>query len=98
MALWGPRPKYFVGPHYTYTMSYGERRSAAYIWVWGGAPVRVQGAELPVRGSGAKPPEAESSVAFEAPAVEPNLTLMTESFLQLIQRNIMPLSVPARMH
>ena len=26
---------------------------------------------------GAKPPEVESSVAFEAPAEEPNLTLVT---------------------
>jgi len=30
----------------------------------------------PAGGSGAKPPEAESSVAFEALAEEPNLTLV----------------------
>ena len=30
---------------------------------------------------GSAPPEAESSVAFEAPAKEPNLTLVTDSFL-----------------
>ena len=33
-----------------------------------------------MRGSGAKPPEAESSVALEAQAEEPNLTLVTDSF------------------
>jgi len=51
-------------------------------------PARMQGqslqwgsgAEPPVRDQGAKPPEAESSVAFEAPADEPNLTLVTYSF------------------
>ena len=32
-------------------------------------------------GSGAKLIEAESSVAFEAPAKGPNLTLVTDSFL-----------------
>ena len=29
----------------------------------------------------ALPPEAESSLAFEAPAEEPNFTLVTDSFL-----------------
>ena len=33
------------------------------------------------RGGGQPPPEAESSVAFEAPAEEPNLSLVTYSFL-----------------
>jgi len=33
-----------------------------------------------VTGSGAKPPEAESSVALEAPAEELNLALVTDSF------------------
>jgi len=41
---------------------------------WSGAPSD---------GPGAEPPEAKSSVAFEAPAEEPNLTL-TDSFLQFI--------------
>jgi len=35
-------------------------------------------------------PEAESSVAFEALAEEPNLTLVTDSFSQFIWRNIRP--------
>ena len=35
----------------------------------------------PGGGSGTKPPEAESSVAFEAPVEELNLTLVTDSFL-----------------
>ena len=43
------------------------------------------GRKSPAVGSGAKPPpEAESSVAFEAPVKKPNLTLVTDSFLQLI--------------
>ena len=45
---------------------------------WSGAepPAAIQEAEPPM-GSGVKPPpEAESSVAFEAPAEEPNLTLL----------------------
>jgi len=51
----------------------------AYIAVWGQIPAGV-----PVRVRGTKPPEAESSVAFEAPAEEPNLTLVTHLFLQFI--------------
>ena len=40
------------------------------------------GSQMPPVGSQeAKPPEAESSVAFEAPAEEPNLTLVIDSFL-----------------
>ena len=39
----------------------------------GQSPVGVRG----------KPPEAESSVAFEAPAEELNLTLVTDSFCSL---------------
>ena len=35
----------------------------------------------PVGSQDAKLPEAESSVAFEAPAKEPNLTLVVDSFL-----------------
>jgi len=81
MALPGPRPKYFAGPHYTYTISQGERGSASLYRVWGRAPSGDSGAEPPVRVSGAKPPEAESSLALEAPAEEPNLTLMTDLFL-----------------
>jgi len=38
--------------------------------------------EPPVEGQGVKTPEAESSVAFEALVEEPNLTLVTDSFLQ----------------
>jgi len=34
------------------------------------------------------PPEAESSVAFEAPVEEQNLILVRDSFLQFIWRNI----------
>ena len=34
----------------------------------------------PVGSQEPKPPEAESSVAFEAPAEEPNLTLVVDSF------------------
>jgi len=57
-------------------LSPGHRGSGAEL------PAGVQGAEprWEVRG----PPEAESSVAFEAPAEEPNLTLVTDSFLQFI--------------
>jgi len=64
-------------------VSAGER---AYIGVCGGAPSGVQGAEprWRVRGQPGKAPEAESSVAFEAPVEEPNLTLVTDSFLQFI--------------
>ena len=68
--------------------SYGERGSASlYRGSGGRAPAGVQGTEPPVRGQGAKPPpppKAESSVAFEAPAEGPNLTLVTDSFLQFI--------------
>ena len=47
------------------------------------------GSRAPGEGQGQSPlPEAESSVAFEALVEEPNLTLVTDSFLQLIQRNI----------
>ena len=42
----------------------------------------------PVGSQEAKTPEAESSVAFEAPAEELNLTLVTDTFLLFIQRNI----------
>ena len=48
--------------------------------LWSGAepPMGVQGAQPPVnRVRGQSPPEAaESSVAFEGPAEEPNLTLL----------------------
>ena len=52
----------------------------------------MPGAELPLssrgrafgEGQGAPPPEVESSVAFEAPAKEPNLTLVADSFLQFM--------------
>ena len=43
----------------------------AYIVVWGGAPVGIREQSSP---------EAESSVAFEAPAEEPNLTLVSDIF------------------
>jgi len=49
----------------------------AYIGVWGGAPSE----DAPDGSQEAKFPEAESSVAFEAPAKEPNLTLVVDSFL-----------------
>ena len=37
--------------------------------------------DAPGEESGGKTPEAESSVAFEAPAEEPNLTLVVDLFL-----------------
>ena len=49
----------------------------AHIGVWGRAPSR----DAAVGSQEAKPPEAESSVAFEAPVEEPNLTLVVDSFL-----------------
>jgi len=57
----------------------------AYIGVWGGSPSGDPGAE-PRWSSGGQspPPEADSSVALEAPAKEPNLTLVIDSFLQFI--------------
>ena len=57
----------------------------AYIGIWGQSPnggLEVE-TRWRVRGK-APPPEAESSVAFEAPAEEPNLTIVTDSFLQFI--------------
>jgi len=55
----------------------------------GEVPSGGSGGRAPVGGQGAKPPpEAESTVAFEAPVEEPNLTLVTDSFLQFISRNI----------
>jgi len=64
---------------------HGERGSASlYRGSGGAAPSDGSGAEPPVGSQGPSPPEAESSVAFEAPAEEPNLTLMTDSFLQFI--------------
>jgi len=52
-----------------------------YIGVGGEAPSGGSGAEplVEVR-ERSPPPEAESSVAFETPAEEPNLTLVTDSF------------------
>jgi len=49
----------------------------AHVEVWGGAP----SGDAPSGESGGKTPEAESSVAFEAPVEEPNLTLVVNSFL-----------------
>jgi len=63
------------GPIYTYTMSHGECGSMS--------PYRGAKGRVPSEGP-VKPPEAESSVAFEAPAEERNLTLVTDSFLQFI--------------
>jgi len=40
-----------------------------------------RGGRAPGEGSVGKAPEAESSVALEVPAEEPNLTLVTDSFL-----------------
>jgi len=60
----------------TYSLypGHGERGSGLGVE----PPVEVQGAEprWGVRGQ-SPPPEAESSVAFEAPVEEPNLTLLT---------------------
>ena len=54
----------------------------AYIEGLGQSPQWDPGAEPLVECQGVKcPTEAESSVAFEAPAEEPNLTLVTDSFL-----------------
>ena len=56
-----------------------RERDRAYMGVWVEPPVGVQG-RAPSGEPGmqrAKPPEAESCVAFEAPAEEPNLTLVT---------------------
>jgi len=49
---------------------------------WSSPQWGPQEAEPPVGARGAKP--VESSVAFEAPAEEPNLTQVTDSFLQFI--------------
>ena len=49
----------------------------AHIGVWGGAPSR----DATGGSQEAKSPEAESSVALEAPVEEPNLTLVVDSFL-----------------
>jgi len=38
------------------------------------------------------PPEADSSVAFEAPAEEPNLTLVTDSFCSSYRETVMFIS------
>jgi len=67
-------------------MSHGKRGSASlYRGLGAELPVEVQGQILWWRVKGkSPPPEAESSVAFEAPEVEPNLTLVTDSFLQFI--------------
>ena len=54
-------------------------RPGYYVWGGGLSPGNSKhGSASLYRG------EAESSVAFEAPAEEPNLTLVTDSFLQFI--------------
>ena len=45
----------------------------AYIGAWSRVPSGGSGAEPPIGVRGRNLPEAESSVAFEAPAEEPNL-------------------------
>ena len=50
----------------------------------GARPIYRGLGRAPSEMSGGFPPEAESSVAFEALAEEPNLTLVTDSFLQFI--------------
>ena len=57
---------------------HGERGIASPYRVLGQNP---SAGMPPVGSQEAKPPEAESSVAFEAPAEEPNLTLVVDSFL-----------------
>jgi len=55
----------------------------AYVGVWGRAPAGSRGRAT--RGQGCKaPPEAESSVAFEARAEEPNLTLLRIVFAKSV--------------
>jgi len=53
-----------------------------YIGVWGGAPCGGPGGTAPSERVRGKPLEAESSIVFKAPAEEPNVTLVTHSFLQ----------------
>ena len=61
----------------TVMVSMGAR---ACIGCLGQSPTGDPG-DSPGEGLGAKPPEAEISVSFEALVEEPNLTLMTDSFL-----------------
>jgi len=68
----GARPGYYVGG--SLSPSRGEHGSVSLY--------RESGGGAHSEGPGAEPPEveAESSVAFESPAKEPNLTLVTNSF------------------
>ena len=58
--------------------------------VWGRAPSGSPGGRAPGGGQAAKPPEAESSVAFEAPAVN---STVTDSVLQFIYRSFLCLTI-----
>jgi len=62
-------------------------RARAYIGTresGSGAPTGDPDGRAPVEWSGRRPPEVESSVAFEALVEEPNLTLVADSFLQFM--------------
>ena len=59
---------------------HGERGTASLYRGLGQSPQLAAGMP-PVGSQETKLPEAESSVAFEAPAEEPNLTLVVDSFL-----------------
>jgi len=60
--------------------SHGERGSEILYRGSGVEPQWGPGSRAPGGRSGVNSPEAQSSVAFEAPAEEPNLILVTHSF------------------
>jgi len=71
----GTRPGYYVWGG----LSPGHRECGSASLYWGletEPPIGSRGAQPPVGVSGTKSPEAESSVAFEGSAEEPNLTLL----------------------
>jgi len=77
------RPGYYVWGGLSFT--HGQRGSTSLYRSLGvEPPAWVQGADPSMGVREAKPPEAESSVAFETLAEEPNLTLVTDWFLQFI--------------
>jgi len=70
-----------------------ERGSASlYSGLEAEPPAGVQEQSPWCGGQGRSPPEAESSVAYEAPAEEPNLTLVTDSFCSSYRKTLMFIS------
>ena len=65
----------------------------AYYRSLGRSPQRGSKGQSPRWGvTGLRPLEAESSVAFEAPAEEPNLSLVTDSFCSSYRETLMFIS------